>query len=46
VIGSVDRFGNILLSGPVPVTDYACNIVGYNWKNHNAYLRFDQVTER
>jgi hypothetical protein len=46
VKGSVDRFGNILLSGPVPVTDYACNIVGYNWKSHNAYLRFDQVTER
>jgi hypothetical protein len=46
VKGSADRFGNILLSGPVPVTDYACNIVGYNWKNHNAYLRFDQVTER
>jgi hypothetical protein len=32
VKGSVDRFGNILLSGPVPVTDYACNIVGYDWK--------------
>jgi hypothetical protein len=46
VQGSIDRFGNILLSGPVPVTDYACNIVGYNWKSHNAYLRFDQVTER
>ena len=46
VKGSVDRFGNILLSGPVPVTDYACTIVGYNWKSHNAYLRFDQVTER
>jgi hypothetical protein len=46
VTGDVDRFGNILLSGSVPVTDYACNIVGYNWKSHNAYLRFDQVTER
>jgi hypothetical protein len=45
VKGSVDRFGNILLSGPVPVTDYACNIVGYNWNSHNAYLRFDQMTE-
>jgi len=46
VKGGVDRFGNILFSGPVPVTDYACNIVGYDWKNHNAYLRFDQATER
>jgi hypothetical protein len=46
VKGGVDRFGNILLSGPVPVTDYACNIIGYNWNNHNAYLRFDRVTER
>jgi hypothetical protein len=46
VEGGVDRFGNILLSGPVPVTDYACNIVGYDWKSHNAFLRFDQVTER
>jgi hypothetical protein len=46
VKGGVDRFGNILLSGPVPVTEDACNIVGYDWKNHNAYLRFDQVTER
>jgi hypothetical protein len=45
VKGGVDRFGNILLSGPVPVTDYACNIIGYSWNNHNAYLRFDQVTE-
>jgi hypothetical protein len=46
VKGGVDRFGNILLSGPVPVTDYACNTICYSWDNHNAYLRFDQVTER
>jgi hypothetical protein len=46
VTGGVDRFGNILLSGAVPVTDYACNIVGYNWKSQNVYLRFDQMTER
>ena len=46
VKGGVDRFGNILLSGPVPVIDYACNIIGYSWNNHNAYLRFDQATER
>jgi hypothetical protein len=32
--------------GPVPVTDYAGNIVGYDWKGHNAYLRFDRVTDR
>jgi hypothetical protein len=46
VKGDVDRFGNILLSGPVPVTDYACNTISYSWNNHNAYLRFDQATER
>jgi hypothetical protein len=43
VKGVVDRFGNILLSGPVPVIDYACNIIGHSWNSHNAYLRFDQT---
>jgi hypothetical protein len=45
VKGDVDRFGNMLLSGPVPVIDYACNIIGHSRNSHNAYLRFDQ-TER